>query len=94
MFTSEDSSAVEINDELAELRVLRRGRHIVTARYATEVLPIELVVPLTDIDVNLAAESRVNFIDDHIFKTLETLGLPLSGKAGDATFLRLSLIHI
>ena len=28
VFTSEDSSAVEINDELAELRVLRRGRHL------------------------------------------------------------------
>ena len=94
VFTSEDSSAVEINDELAELRVLRRGRHIVTARYATEVLPIELVVPLTDIDVNLAAESRVNFIDDHIFKTLETLGLPLSGKAGDATFLRRATLDL
>ena len=94
VFTSEDSSAVEINDELAEARVLRRGRHIVTARYATEVLPIELVVPLTDIDITLAAESRENFIDDHILETLETLGLPLSGRADDATFLRRATLDL
>ena len=31
-------------------KVLRRGRHIVIARYLSKVVPMELVVPLTDSD--------------------------------------------
>lgn len=88
VFTAEDSSAVEIDAEPARSRVLRRGRHIVVARYLSEVVPIELVVPLTDLVVDLANEPRNNFIDDEINESLATLRLRPSPTVDDATFLR------
>ncbi len=68
--------------------VLRRGRHIVVARYLSKVVPIEMVVPLNDSKVNLAAESRNNFIDEEILKSLAVLGLPPAPIVDDTTFLR------
>lgn len=88
VFTAEDSAAVEIDPESAMAKVLRRGRHIVVARYLDHVVPIEIVVPLTDEVVNLSDEPRGNFIDDHILRTLEILCLPVSPNANDAAFLR------
>ena len=100
IFKAEDTSAVDINDSLATVgkragvrgqqvaKVLRRGRHIVVARYLSKVVPIEMVVPLSDSKVNLAAESRNNFIDEEILDKLETLRLKPSSTIDDATFLR------
>ena len=88
VFQPEDSSAVTIDPESARTRVLRRGRHIVVARYLTEVVPIELIVPLTDSRVDLADEPRRGFIDEEILDSLTTLGLPVSPFADDATYLR------
>jgi hypothetical protein len=88
VFTAEDASAVEVDPETASARLLRRGRHIVVARYLDRVVPIEIVVPLSDRVVDLSGESRVNFIDDHILETLSTLRLSVSPAADDATFLR------
>jgi hypothetical protein len=88
VFQAEDSSAVKIEPESSSSRVLRRGRHIVVARYLTEVVPIELIVPLTDSRVNLAAEPRRGFIDEEILDSLTTLGLPVSPITDDATYLR------
>jgi Protein of unknown function (DUF1553)/Protein of unknown function (DUF1549) len=88
IFKAEDTSAVELDSESARSRVLRRGRHIVVARYLSEVVPIEMVVPLTDSKVNLAAESRNNFIDEEILKSLAVLGLPPAPIVDDTTFLR------
>lgn len=88
VFTAEDSAAVEINAKSAESKVLRRGRHIVVARYLTEVMPIELIVPLWELDIDLAGERRRNFIDDEILESLGTLRLPPSTTINDAAFLR------
>ena len=88
VFQPEDSSAVRIDPESARSRVLRRGRHIVVARYLTEVVPIEFIVPLTDSQVDLAAEPRRSFIDEEVLDSLTTLGLPVSPIADDATYLR------
>ncbi len=88
VFTAEDPSAVEIDSKAAVSKVLRRGRHIVIARYLDRVVPIELIVPLTDSKVDLAAEPRRNFIDEEILESLTTLGLPTSPVADDATFVR------
>ena len=87
IFAAEDSSAVEI-DPPATSRILRRGRHIVIARYLNQVIPIELVVPLTDSHIDLSDARRNNFIDDEIFASLQTLKLQPSPTADDATFLR------
>lgn len=88
VFTPEDSAAVEIDPETALAKVLRRGRHIVVARYLDHVVPIEIVVPLSDQVVELSGEPVGNFVDGHVLKTLEVLRLPVSPQADDAAFLR------
>ena len=71
-----------------EATTLRRGRHIVVARFLSEVVPIELIAPLTDRTLTLNDEPRNNFIDHEILDSLATLGLTPSPLADDATFLR------
>ena len=88
IFAAEDASAVEIDSESATSKIIRRGRHIVVARYLSEVVPIEMIVPLTASEVDLTANSRNNFIDDEILKSLAVLGLEPSPTAVDAAFLR------
>ncbi|MBI1923131.1 DUF1549 domain-containing protein [Candidatus Poribacteria bacterium] len=94
VFSPEDASAVEVEKDTAVSKVLRRGRHIVIARYLDGVVPIEFIVPLTDskVGANLVfaptAQPRRNFIDDAILKLLSTLPLPVSPPVDDATFLR------
>lgn len=88
VFSPEDPMAVEIDSQNATAKVLRKGRHIVVARFLDRVVPIEIVVPLSDEVVDLLNEPRRNFIDDHILATLETLRLPVSVPANGSTFLR------
>lgn len=88
VFTAEDASAVEIDPDSAEVKLLRPGRNIVVARYLDRVVPIELIVPLSEQPVDLSAEPRVNLIDEHVLATLATLRLPVSPAADEATFLR------
>ena len=93
IFTPDDSSAVEIVDSTAKVR--RRGRHIVVARYLTEVVPIELVVPLNDALPNGSSDNKAgfvdaakSFIDQRVLDSLTTLGLEPSPQIDDVTFLR------
>ena len=88
VFRAEDPTAVEVDSESARARVLRRGRHIVVARYLNEVVPIEFVVPLSDLHVDLADEPQNNFIDAEVLETLAILGLPPSPIIDDSAFLR------
>ncbi len=88
VFSAEDSSAVDVDPESATSKILRRGRHIVVARYLSKVVPIELIVPLTDSNIDLSDESRHNFIDDEVLESLATLGLTPSSRCADTTYLR------
>ena len=97
VFTPEDSSAVEIDVSTAIAKVLRRGRHIILARYLTEVVPIEFIAPLNEAPIQntyeksetpAVPESVDTSIDTKIVKLLSTLRLPVSPAADDATFLR------
>lgn len=93
VFTPEDTSAIKINPTAAKAKLNRRGRHIIIARYLTEVIPIEFIAPLNDtIDIssntNNAVEKTDAIIDSEIRKLLSTLRLPVSATADDATFLR------
>ena len=97
VFTPEDTSAIEIDAATARAKVNRRGRHIILARYLTEVVPIEFISPLNDhalqgIPVNSATQTSPKSvdtsIDGEIFKLVSTLRLPVSPAADDATFLR------
>ena len=97
VFTPEDTSAIEIDTSTAIAKVLRRGRHIILARYLTEVVPIEFISPLNEIPIQNArksdktqtsSESAGISIDGEITKLLTTLQLPVSPAADDAIFLR------
>jgi len=88
VFIPEDPGAVEIDPETAKTKLLRRGRHVVVARFLDQVIPIEMVVPLSDETVDLSHNTRRNFIDDHVLKLLSTLHLPVSPAADDAAFHR------
>ena len=87
-FVAEDASAVAVDTESATAKVLRRGRHIVVARYLSEVIPIVFVVPMTDAVVELSSEPRNNFVDEEVLRSLADLRLPVSPFADDETFLR------
>ena len=97
VFTPEDSSAVEIDPSTAIAKLHRRGRHIILARYLTEVVPIEFIAPLNESPVqnthdkgeaHASPELVDTRIDGEILKLLSTLRLPVFPAADDATFLR------
>lgn len=87
-FVSDDSSAVTIDSNSATAKVIRPGRHIVIARYSTEVVPIELVVPISETVVDLSTEQRNNFVDDEILVAIAELRLSVSPLVDDPTFIR------
>ena len=97
VFTPEDTSAIEIDTETAVAKLNRRGRHIIIARYLTEVVPIQFIAPLNDTDIDSSKRSSDKdtssgltdaIIDREILKLLSTLRLPASSEGEDATFLR------
>ena len=87
-FVAEDPSAVEIDEDEATAEVRRGGRHIVVARYLSEVIPIVLVSPLNNQAVDLSSEVHKNFVDKYVLRLLAELRLPTSPLADDHTFLR------
>ena len=87
-FVADDSSAVTVNSKSATAKVLRAGRHIVIARYSTEVIPIEIVVPITESAIDLSSEPCNNFVDKEILNSLSELRLPVSPLVDDPTFMR------
>jgi hypothetical protein len=87
VFTAEDAAAIEIDDS-ARAIVHRHGRHLVIARFLDRVVPLELIVPLSEQPVDLASAPRGNFIDESVYEQLQTLRLPVSPPAIDATFVR------
>ena len=97
VWTPEDTSAVEIDPATGIAKLNRTGRHIIIARYLTEVVPIEIIVPLNDAPIqntqksgetHTSLESTDTGIDAEILKLLSTLRLPMSPDACDSTFLR------
>ena len=97
VFTAEDSSAIEIDASNAIAKLKRPGRHIILARYLTEVVSIELIAPLNNAEIqnnhrtienSQRTKSAEKIIDIEIQKLLSILRLPFSGTIDDATFLR------
>ncbi|MGI9441523.1 MAG: DUF1549 domain-containing protein [Rubripirellula sp.] len=94
VFSPEDPAAVEIDSKTAEVRVLRNGRHVVIARYLSQVKPVEIILPFHgssvsgDTDKQNSVLDQKQFIDRAVNDLLATLGVPLSGDAGDDVFLR------
>ena len=88
VFTPEDPSSVSVDEVSGEATIARRGRHIVVARYLSEVVPIEIILPLADEGIVPVQQAANGFIDRHLVELLSTLRIPPSPAAEDATFLR------
>ncbi len=90
VLTPTDPSSVSIHREgdHATAVVRRKGANLVLARFLDRVVPISLLVPMSEESVDLSGEPRHNFIDQAVLETLETLRLPVSPQASDATYLR------
>lgn len=86
VFTAEDDSAISIRDGKSA-SALRKGRHIIVARFLTEVIPIEILVPINP-SYDAKSETHAGFIDREVDARLGTLGLPKSAPSDDLAFLR------
>lgn len=86
VFTSTDPAAVLMEDNTAV--VLRRGQHVVISRFLNQMVPIQLLVPISDQVVDLSSRSRNNFIDAQVVDLLTKLNIPASVPATDAEWLR------
>jgi hypothetical protein len=93
VYNAADPSAIEI-DPQGNLRVLRRGRHTISIRFLTEVLTVQVTVPVSDEPVDLADSPRGNWIDDEILDTLADLRLVPSPQATDAALLRRTKLNL
>lgn len=85
VFQPEDESAVSVSDDKAT--ILRKGRHVVVARYLTEVVPIEFVVPVGEAG-SRGVPNEANWIDGFIVGKLDEMGLPFAGPCSNSQFLR------
>ena len=88
VFKANDPASISIEDDGRVATPIRRGRHIVVARFLDHVQPIEIIVPFSEKAIAVPETARSNFIDDHIVKTLMQLGIPISPVVDDAKFLR------
>lgn len=88
VFVSSDPAAVSVDGSAHTATVLRRGQHVIIARYLDRVVPIRISLPLSDEPVDHSREPIRNFIDEHVLRTLADLRLTVAPIADDATFLR------
>jgi hypothetical protein len=74
---------------------LRRGETDLIVRYQTHVLSTRLATVINSgLSFDYAGLKRRNFIDDELFKRLESLKVPPSPPASDAAFLRRAVLDL
>lgn len=88
VFSAADPASITIDPDRNVATVLRRGQHVIVARFLDRVVPIELTLPLSDAPIDLTDEPRANFIDDEIVPKLELLRLPTAPRADDSRYIR------
>ena len=83
-----DDSAIAV-DPKGLARLLRRAEADLVVRYGSQVVSTRLATIINpDLKFDFAGRARHNFIDDLLFKRLESLKVPPSPPASDAVFLR------
>jgi Protein of unknown function (DUF1553)/Protein of unknown function (DUF1549) len=83
-----DDSAISV-DPKGLARLLRRAEADLVVRYGSHVVSTRLATIINpDLKFDFAHRARRNFIDDLLFKRLESLKVPPSPPANDAVFLR------
>lgn len=86
IYESNDSAMAEVTDRgLVKIHDIS-GNVAVMVRYQGQVAVYSAAVPLGAAVENLPAPQ--NFVDEHVFSNLKTLGVPPSPLCDDATFLR------
>lgn len=86
VFTPTDSAALKLRG--GEVTAMRRGQSAVMVRFLGEVGCVSVTVPLSDAPLSEVTRARSNFIDDHVNRTLDQLGLPHSQRADERTLVR------
>ena len=83
-----DDSAASV-DNRGHAKLLRRAEADLIVRYGSQVVSTRLATLINpDLKFDFAGRFRRNFIDDQLFKRLESLKVPPSPPAGDAVYLR------
>ncbi len=95
-FQSSESAVVPVTEDGLVRAGTLPGEAAITARFEGNFASVEVAIPLqgevpAEVYANLP---RRNFIDDHVFTKLRTLGLTPSEPAGDATFLRRAYLDV
>lgn len=85
--TVTDPEAVDLDLRLAQVRLLRPGRHLVTVRYLSNVSALPLTRPYPAAAVHAESVSN-NLIDRELNLALDELNLQAGLPIGDAAFLR------
>ena len=84
-----DDSVLAIDPAKGMARLLRRAEADLVVRYGSQVVSTRLASIINPgLNYDFAARPRRNFIDDALFKRLESLKVPPSPPATDAAFLR------
>ena len=87
-YRTNDDSVVTV-DARGQARLLRRAEADLVVRYESQVVSTRLATIINpDLKFDFAKRPRKNFIDDELFKRLESLNVPPSPSTGDAAFLR------
>ena len=94
VFTAEDPAAVVVDARTAKARVLRHGRHIVIARYLSRVKAVEIIQPFSSHSPTAPVDEQASFIDQSVNQLLGTLGIPISRRAEDETYLRRATLDL
>ena len=93
-YQSNESAVVAVDDRGLIAAGPLPGEAAISARFEGFFATCPVTIPfLDDVSADFYADlPRSNFIDDHVWSKLETLGLRPSGPASDATYLRRAFI--
>jgi len=87
-FRVNDDSAAAVNQQGRALLKTRAETDVIV-RYQTQIVGVRLAAVINpDLKFDFSQVKRRNFIDDELFKRLESLRVPPSPPASDAAFLR------
>jgi len=87
LLTPSDPAAIQIDDQ-HRAHVVRRGQHVIIARFLDRVVPLQLNAPFSDSQIDHSKQPSSGFIDDHVLGLLSALRLPISAPATEAAWLR------